>query len=210
MNNTYNRLIYRLMAPVYDRLFAPISASPRRRLIAGLALQPGERVLIPGVGTGQDLALLPPGVQVVAGDYSPAMLAQARHAHPEQPGLLILDAQQLPLTDASVDGVLLSLILSVVPDGAAAFREAWRVLKPGGRMGVFDKFLPTDGPLTPARALVGAVVRKLGTDPNRRWRDLTAGIPGLVETQREPSILAGQYQLIWLKKEFEVLRKFEV
>lgn len=201
MNNPYNRLIYRLMAPVYDGLFQPIMARPRQRLIAQLALQPGERLLIPGVGTGQDLAYLPPGVQVVAGDYSPAMLAQARGRGVAAPvNFQLLDAQHLPFADAVFDVVLLSLILSVVPDGNAALREAWRVLKSGGRVGVFDKFLADTDTLTPARRALGAVVRRLGTDPNRRWRDLTAGLSGMVELARTPSLFAGQYQLIWLKK----------
>jgi len=51
--------------------------------------------------------------------------------------LLEMDAQDLAFPDASFDTVLFNLILSVVPDGASAFQEGWRTLKPGGRAVIF-------------------------------------------------------------------------
>jgi phosphatidylethanolamine/phosphatidyl-N-methylethanolamine N-methyltransferase len=103
--------------------------------------------------------------------------------------------------DGSFDAVLLSLILSVVPDGAAAFREAWRVLRPGGRAVVFDKFLPESGQLSLLRRAIGVVVRAIGTDPNRRLSQIISGAPGLVVEQNEPSLLRGQYRIVLLRKE---------
>ena len=97
-----------------------------------------------------------------------------------------------------------SLILSVVPDGAAAFREAWRVLRPGGRAVIFDKFLPEAGRLSLLRRAIGAVLRVLGTDPNRRLSQLIAGAPGLVVERNEPSLLRGQYRIVLLRKELVI------
>ena len=78
LTNKWNRFIYRLWAPVYDvtvnRAFRP----GRKRTLEVLALQPGERVLIAGIGTGEDLLLLPAGVQAVGIDISPEMLSKAR------------------------------------------------------------------------------------------------------------------------------------
>lgn len=201
MQNQSNLELYRRWAPVYDLLFQPLFTRPRRRLLTALAPRPGEHWLIPGVGTGQDLPNLPAGVRVIAGDLSPAMLAEALTKATASPvAFAIMDAQQLPFAAASFDGILLNLILSVVPDGAQAFQEAWRVLKPGGRMGVFDKFLAESQTLTPMRRAIGVAVRQLGTDPNRRLSELTAGCSGLEITDHQPSLLAGQYQLIWLRK----------
>jgi phosphatidylethanolamine/phosphatidyl-N-methylethanolamine N-methyltransferase len=77
LTNHWNQFIYRLWAPFYDRAFTCLFAAGRRQAIAALAAQPGERLLLAGIGTGTDLPLLPAGVQVVGVDLSPAMLARA-------------------------------------------------------------------------------------------------------------------------------------
>ena len=181
MNDTYNLKLYGFYAPRYERLFGWLYRRPQRRAIALLNVQSGERVLVPGVGTGLGLEALPGGALVTAIDLSPAMLAQARRKLAGKAAVLeVMDAQQLRYGGGSFDAVLLSLILSVVPDGAAAFREAWRVLRPGGRAVIFDKFLPEAGRLSLLRRVIGAVMRVIGTDPNRRLSQLIAGAPGLV------------------------------
>lgn len=77
MNNRGNLTIYRLYAPLCDRLMRFWTESARRRALALLELQAGEHLLIPGVGTGLDLPGIPTGVCTVAVDLSPAMLRQA-------------------------------------------------------------------------------------------------------------------------------------
>jgi ubiquinone/menaquinone biosynthesis C-methylase UbiE len=79
LTNPWNRLIYRLRAPIYDRLFDRLFFAPaRRRVFSLLALEPGERLLLVGIGTGGDLPFLPPGISAVGVDLSPERLAQAR------------------------------------------------------------------------------------------------------------------------------------
>jgi len=80
LTNRWNQCIYRLWAPFYDRAFTRLFAAGRRQAIAALVPQPGERLLLAGIGTGADLPLLPRGVQVVGLDLSPAMLGRARAA----------------------------------------------------------------------------------------------------------------------------------
>jgi ubiquinone/menaquinone biosynthesis C-methylase UbiE len=143
----WNRLRYTLYAPVYDLALArlPLFRRGRRRSLALAAFRPGERVLLVAAGTGLDLAYLPAGVAVVATDVTPAMLARLRaraRALGRDVTAEVMDAARLAYPDASFDGVVLHLALAVVPDPVAAVRKAARVLRPGGRVAVFDKFLP--------------------------------------------------------------------
>ncbi len=201
MNNTNNLKIYHRWAPVYDVLFRSVSEQARRRAVTTLDLRSGERLLIPGIGTGLDLLYLPADIAVVGVELSPAMLAQAQKKMNGRDVTLVQgDAQQLDFPDASFDAVLLNLLLTVVPDGAAAFREAWRVVCPGGRVVIFDKFLPEAGSLTVGRRVLGRVIRAFGTDPNRRLSDLIRNTPDLVIQQDVPALLGGQYRLVRLNK----------
>ncbi len=201
MTSVPNQKIYTFYAPVYDRIFGGVLANARRKAVDCLDLRPGERLLVPGIGTGLDLPLLPPGVRVVGFDISPDMLAQARpRSAAGQIGLARMDAQALAFESEQFDAVLFSLILSVAPDGPAAFRECWRVLKIGGRAVIFDKFIPDRGSLTSGRKALGWLIRLLGTDPNRRLEDVLSGASGLQIESDDPSLLRGQYRIVRLRK----------
>lgn len=205
MNNSYNLKLYGLYAPLYERLFGWLYTRPQRRAVALLGVQPGERVFVPGVGTGMGLAELPVDAHITAVDLSPAMLAQAQHKFAGRSvSFEVMDAQHLRFADGCFDAVLLSLILSVVPDGPAAFREAWRVLRPGGRAVIFDKFLPEADRLSLARQAIGAVVRIAGTDPNRRVSQIIGDRSDLLVERDEPSLLRGQYRILLLRKAIAV------
>ena len=200
MNNRWNQFIYRLWAPIYDATVNHIFMPGRKRALELLALQPGERVLLVGVGTGADLPLLPEGVAATGIDISPEMLARARKKLP-LPGreviLLQRDAQQLQVDEAGFDAVIFNLILSVIPDGAACLRENLRALKPSGRAVVFDKFLPDDSRLATRRRLLNLGTTFFGTDVTRRFGDLAAGT-GVQVLSDEPSIMRGAYRVILL------------
>jgi phosphatidylethanolamine/phosphatidyl-N-methylethanolamine N-methyltransferase len=202
MDNDNNLHIYRAWAPVYDLVMGPFSGRARAQAIKLLDLRSGERLLIPGVGTGMDLPLIPPSVSVVGIDISPEMLAKARlKVSRNHVALMEMDAQTLDFADGSFDAVLFNLILSVVPDGAAAFRAAWRTLRPGGRAVIFDKFLPENSELTSSRRLAGRIVSALGTDPNRRLSDIIGRVPGLTIERDQASLLGGLYRILRLYKQ---------
>lgn len=121
------------MAPIYDALVGPLAYRPRRNAVAALELRPGDRLVIPGCGTGLDLPASPEGVRVVALDLSPEMLARARRKSARADvELRVGDAMALDLPDGSFDAAL-NLIVAVAPDGARVIAEALRVLRPGGR-----------------------------------------------------------------------------
>jgi phosphatidylethanolamine/phosphatidyl-N-methylethanolamine N-methyltransferase len=202
MTNRWNQFIYWLWAPIYDATVGNFFLPGRKRAMELLDLQPGERVLLVGVGTGADLPLLPEGVTATGIDISPDMLAKARQRLP-LPGrevtLLEGDAQQLLVDESSCDAVIFNLILSVIPDAATCLRENWRAVKPGGRAVVFDKFLPDNGQLTFRRRLLNLGSTLFGTDITRRFGDLAKGVDIQV-VRDEPSLLHGAYRVILLRK----------
>ncbi|MEW6400995.1 MAG: class I SAM-dependent methyltransferase [Chloroflexota bacterium] len=202
MNNRWNQFIYRVWAPVYDSTVNRIFLPGRKRALQMLDLQPGERVLIVGVGTGADLPLLPAGVGVTGIDLSPDMLAKARLKLDRCPASVKLiqgDAQALLVEPAAFDAVILNLILSVIPDGNACLKSAMCALKPGDRAVIFDKFLPEGKSVSPARKFINLFSTLLGTDINRRLSDLMKDCPCEI-THDEPSIAGGVYRVVMLKK----------
>ena len=115
----------------------------RRTLLA----EAEGRVLELGVGTGASLGFYSARVSDVVGvDPHAAVLERAeatvqqleRQQLPYRIRLEQADAQALPFADASFDTVVAVLVLCTIPDAAAAAREAFRVLRPGGRLLVLE------------------------------------------------------------------------
>lgn len=192
---TWNRVRYSAYAPIYDLVVAPLAAG-RRRSIELLALQPGERVLIIGCGTGLDLPLLPAGVQVTAFDLTPAMVRrmEARAADLCRPvGAAVMNGQRVALADGVFDAVVLHLILAVIPDPVTCAREAARLLRPGGRAAIFDKWLPDGAQPSLVRRAVNAVASAAFSDINRQLTPILTAA-GFTLTRQEPAALGGAYQ----------------
>ena len=197
----WNRLRYTVWAPAYDAVARAGGFDAARRLsIDRLQLAPSDRVLIVGAGTGLDLDFLPSNVHVTAIDVTPAMLKQLeRRAAGAGRSVTthIMDARHLAFADSSFDAVVMHLILAVMPQPERGLREAVRVLKPGGRMAVFDKFLRDQERPSLKRRLVNAFAKPLFSDLNRRLGPLIAGTPLVIEHD-EAVAFGGTYRVVTL------------
>lgn len=196
------RHAYTLWAPIYDPLIATASRGARIRSLARLGDVTGQAVLICGIGTGLDIPHLPGGARYTGVDLTPAMLARARHrarAHGLQIKLAEGDAMALDLPAASFDAVVMHLILAVVPEPARALCEASRVLRPGGKLLVLDKFLRPGRP-APLRRSVNLLLRRIATRTDVVFEDLLAQAPELRVIEDSPALAGGWFRHILLEK----------
>ena len=202
----WNRLRYTLWAPAYDAIARRAGFDGGRRLsIDRLRLAPGDSVLIIGAGTGLDLDFLPPNVHVTAIDVTPAMLKQLEHrvtGTARSVTARVMDARQLAFPDSSFDAVVMHLIVAVMPEPERGLSEAVRVLKPGGRIAVFDKFLRDEERPSLRRRLLNAIAKPLFSDLNRRLGPLVAGTRLVIEYD-EPVAFGGTYRVVTLLKPVE-------
>ncbi|MEQ9410575.1 MAG: class I SAM-dependent methyltransferase [Fuerstiella sp.] len=179
-SHRWNRFIYRLWAPVYDLLLRLHPVSRMRRKAMDLAdIADAGSILVVGVGTGADLPFLDASALVIGVDQSLPMLVRATDTAARCRLCFVpvcSDATHLPFGDACFDAVVMTLFASVVPNPRECLQEAMRVVRPGGRLLVTDKFLPAGRKASILRRLLNLVTRPLGTDINRRWELMSAGL----------------------------------
>jgi len=171
------------VAEAFDRHSRRLSGKAAERLAGLVQVGPRDRVLDVGTGTG----LLPfslarakePPASILGIDISAGMIETARRRLRDELGddprvrFERMDAEQLQLPDASFDVVLSGFALTHVPRPELAMREIFRVLTPGGRLGVALGSRPPAGSGAQLRHAFAEVGRRIEA---MRGRRLTADL----------------------------------
>lgn len=198
--NPLLRLSYSLIAPFYDLAIERPLLKARARSLRDLPADMPGRVLLSGVGTGLDLPLLPAMHRYAALDFSAAMLSRAR---PRGANLhidwVLGDSMALPFADAQFDHTVLHLILAVVPHPEKCLREAARVLKPGGTILIFDKFLRPQQHAWLRRAF-NLLTRRIATRMDVVFEEVLREVPQLQVISDMPLLAGGWFRGIVLRK----------
>ncbi|TDY01249.1 UNVERIFIED_CONTAM: methyltransferase family protein [Lysinibacillus xylanilyticus] len=172
----------------------------RKQIFQSIPFNNQQKILFVGVGTGADLELIHhANLNITAIDYSPDMLRKARKKFGNSTiTFLEMDAQKMEFENESFDIIVASLILSVVPDATKCFQEMIRVLKPEGKIIVFDKFVPKNKKLSLPKMLLRPIISLLGTDIGRSFEEISP--ENIVVVEDTPIMLNGMYRKIIIGK----------
>lgn len=172
------------------------------RLVAHARREVGEavrgRVLEVGIGTGRTLPWYAPGVELVGGDLTRAMLegcAERALSLGREVALVEMDARRLPFGADRFDAVVFTLCLCTIPEPERALREALRVLRPGGSLWLLEHVRSHLPPIAWLQDAATVVTGRLSEEHFNRRTVETARAAG-VEVLRVRRWAAGFFVLV--------------
>lgn len=146
----------------------------RIRAMTLLDIQPTDKVLLVGEGSGLDFECLPDTVdktQLKAFDFSSEMVRQSKikarqYGIPED-NCFVGDAQHMPFDTEKFDKIFFPLSLGSIPNPHLALQEAERVLAPGGKIVLFEKLVDDEVAISWGRKALNTVTQCVFADINR-------------------------------------------
>ena len=158
--------IYDSYSGIYDLLFKSLLQPGRRRAVSALRIEPGDRILEVGVGTGLSLPYYPPHCEITGIDISGEMLkhaeGRARELGLRGARFLRMGAERMDLPTAAFDRVLASYVLSTVSDPDRVLGELWRVCRPGGTVVILNHFRSSNRIVALGERALTPISRRIG------------------------------------------------
>ena len=158
--------VYSSYAGVYDRVFGRVFQDSREVVVRNLKVEPGERVLEVGVGTGLCLPLYPRDCEITAIDLSSAMLekaaARVKELGLENVTLLRMDAGEMDFPDNTFDIVIAAYVVTAVPDHRKLMKEMIRVSRAGGRLILLNHFTQESPIIAAVEKAISPICTRIG------------------------------------------------
>ena len=175
-NSAHESHLYSTFSRLYDLLFTSMCLPRLRYAISQMRIEPGDRVLDVGVGTGLSLDLYPPYCEVVGIDLSDDMLKVAekrrRKLRLDNITLRQMDAMSLDFPESSFDHVLAGFLISVVDDPEKVIKGMSRVGRPGCSIVVINHFRNAVHMWGQLEDLLNPLCRYLGWRSDMRFEDV--------------------------------------
>lgn len=128
------------------------------------------KILFLALGTGLDIPFFPKGKDITAIDISPKMVEQAQERLAAYDGKIeahVVDVHDMPFEPESFDQVFTSCTFCSVPNPVEGLKALYRVLKPGGKLFMFEHTGSRFYPFKPMMNLMTVFTQKLGPAMNR-------------------------------------------
>jgi phosphatidylethanolamine/phosphatidyl-N-methylethanolamine N-methyltransferase len=158
--------VYTSYAGVYDHIFGKVFHEGRESAIRNLNVQPDEKILEVGIGTGLALPMYPRHCQIVGIDFSEGMLDKARQRTAEHQmshvQLHRMDAGAMEFEDDSFDTVVAAYVVTAVPDYRKVVNEMIRVCRPGGRIIMLNHFSNGNKIIAAVEKVLSPITKHLG------------------------------------------------
>ena len=202
MKKLFGLILSNIFAVADEWISHLLFRSSREQAIHMLRLQPMERLLIVGVGAGKDIPLLPPGLWITGIDSSAQKLQKARvQTKGHYVSLEKMDPLSLIYGDRSFNAVIFNPILGNETDHAKALREAWRVVRSGGRLVSWEYSLK--GKDWPSRLYRLCRAFRIGglVLPSQGLIDVIKGLHDTILQENKPAVCNGNCRIILIQKE---------
>jgi phosphatidylethanolamine/phosphatidyl-N-methylethanolamine N-methyltransferase len=189
------RRAYDFYSPVYDVVFKKIFEPGRIAAVRLLTAARPCRVLEVGIGTGLNLPLYPPDVNLTGIDLSEGMLKKAAEKvadlRMDNVILKVMDASAMDFADGEFDATLATYVISAVPDPVAVLREMRRVTKPGGSIVVLNHFRSENPVMRQIEDVMAPVCAHLGWKTNLALPPLLQTVGLTPKVTRRVNLLRG-------------------
>ena len=177
--------VYSNYAGVYDKVFGRVFQGSREAVVRNLRVEPGERVLEVGVGTGLCLPLYPENCDITAIDVSEAMLDKAA-ARVKEHGLsnvklMRMDAGAMEFPENSFDIVIAAYVVTAVPDYRKLMQEMVRVSRPGGRLILLNHFTQDSPIIAAVEKAISPICARIGFRTDLSVDEVVNGWPLIKE-----------------------------